>query len=96
MVAFTFRAYRGRAQHRFTCPSCGKEGRVRTFIAEKTVNPFNKDDDGFPKSASQVQRDAQRAAELDREQFAREPLCATCEDSLSYADRRALRARRAA
>lgn len=95
MATYYFQGYRGRAQHRFTCPACGKASRVRSFTVEHTVNPLNKGEDGLPKQGSQVQRDAQRAAVAQRDNFAKAPLCAKCEEALSYSERRALSERRA-
>jgi len=93
-ISVTFRAYRGRASHSFTCPACGKPKRSRVFTVEHTVNPFNKNADGFVKTASEVWREAQRAAEAELAAFKREPLCSTCENSLPYRERSALRQRR--
>ncbi len=94
MATYTFQGYRGSAKHRFDCPSCMKTGRVRAFHAEHTVNPFNRGDDGRPKQAAEVQREAKAAAVAQRDAFAREPLCAKCEDALSYSERSSLRLRR--
>lgn len=94
MVTYTFRAYRGRATHRFTCPVCEKPGRVRTLTVEHTVNPFNKNEDGSVKTATEVMRSAQAEAEAAKARFAKAPLCAKCEDGLGYAGRKALRDQR--
>jgi len=39
-------------------------------------------------------REASAEAKRQRDEFAVEPWCATCEDALSFDDRKALRARR--
>lgn len=94
MATYTFAAYKGRAEHRFDCPSCGKPKRLRAFTVEHTVNPFNKNDDGSLKRPSDVIRDAQKAAVKLRDQFATRPLCAACENALPYVERRTLAAER--
>lgn len=94
MTVYHFQAYKGRAEHRFTCPSCGKPNRVRSFTVEHTVNPFNKNDDGTIRTPSEVSRRAQQAAKQERDEFAHKPLCASCENTLPYAEARALREER--
>lgn len=96
LTTYNFQGYRGFAESVFDCPSCQKKNRKRTFRTEMTVNPFNKNVDGTTKQAMQVQREASAAAREARDQFNTEPLCKTCEDALSYPDRRALRERRSA
>lgn len=96
MPTYNFQGYKGRARMVFTCEHCGKPNRTRTFVAEHTVNPFNKNPDGSVKQASQVMREASAEAKRQRDEFAVEPWCATCEDGLSYDERKALRARRSA
>ncbi len=94
MPTYTFQGYKGRAEHRFTCPQCGKPNRHRTFTVEHTVNPFNKNDDGSVKTPKEVQASARLAAQKQRDEFIRKPLCATCENQLSYDDRKAVFAER--
>jgi hypothetical protein len=96
MTLYIFNGYKGRAEHTFTCPSCGKANRKRSFTVEHTVNPFNKNPDGSVRTASEVSANARAAAKLERDQFATEPLCKACEDDLPYADGTALRKRRRA
>lgn len=86
----TFQGFKGHVECRFDCPACGGKRRKRSFITEHTVNPFNTNPDGLPKSASQVSREAQAAARLERDQFLTSPLCRRCEDALSYLGRRDL------
>lgn len=94
MTLYTFAGYKGRAECTFDCPSCGKSKRKRSFVVEHTVNPFNKNLDGSVKDAKQVSHEARLEAAAQRDEFMREPLCRSCEDALSYADLKALRARR--
>jgi hypothetical protein len=89
-----FSGYKGRAEATFTCPSCQKTKRKRTFSVEHTVNPFNKNADGTVKNGMEVSRDAQAAADLRKRQLLGEPLCNACEEALSFSDRIALSKRR--
>jgi hypothetical protein len=88
---YTFAGHKGRATHTFTCPNCGKPNRTRTFTQEHTVNPFNKNPDGSVKTSLEVMRSAKAAAVKERDQFAKAPLCSTCENGLPYADLKAIR-----
>ncbi len=95
MTTYTFRGYRGSTSYTFTCPCCGRSNRKRTFTTEHTVNPYNRNADGTPKQATQVQREAYADAKRMRDDFATEPLCKSCEDNLTSTDRQALVRRRA-
>ena len=44
---------------KFKCSGCGKR-RTRTFIVTHTVNPFNVDESGVPKSRERVTADVLR------------------------------------
>jgi len=94
MTTYNFHGYKSRARMVFTCEHCGKPNRTRTFLAEHTVNPFNKNPDGSVKQAVQVQREANAEAKRLRDEFAVEPWCAACEDALGYSERKALQSRR--
>lgn len=94
MPTYTFQGYKGRAEHRFTCPACQKPNRLRTFTVEHTVNPFNKNEEGSVKTPREVMASASAAAKLERDQFARAPLCASCENALPYPSLKALREQR--
>lgn len=79
MANYTFRAYKGRAQYTATCKSCGKQ-RVRTVTVEHTCNPFNKNDDGSVRTATEVWRRAQAVAAQDAAKLnGSEIVCQTCE-----------------
>lgn len=93
-MRINFQSYPAVAEATFDCPKCGKLKRKRTFRAECTVNPFNVNDDGSVKTPGQVRLQSSAEAGRERDQFMREPLCATCENALSYSDRRALSKRR--
>ncbi len=95
MTTYTFRAYPAYVSATFDCPSCGKSKRKRTFRHECTVNPFNTNDDGTIKTPAEVAQQSLAEAKQSRDEFLREPLCATCENALSWADRKALWDRRA-
>lgn len=96
MVTITFQTCPASKTATFTCPSCGKKNRKRTFRHECTASPFNKKPDGSIRSRTEVFAQSYAMAEQDVQQFLREPLCARCEDTLSFADLRALHARRRA
>lgn len=96
MPTYTFQGYKGRAEHRFTCPSCQKPNRLRAFTVEHTVNPLNRNEDGSVKTPSEVIASARQAAKLERDQFAAAPMCASCENKLPYASLKALREQRRA
>lgn len=93
-IRVTFDTFPATSVSNFTCPKCGKAKRKRTFRAECTVNPFNKNDDGSIKTPSEVRKQSFEKADKERQQFEREPLCTTCEVELSYKERIALGKRR--
>ena len=93
-MLMTFQIYPASETATFTCSSCGKPKRKRTFRHECTVNPFNKNTDGSICSPNEVRAQSVAAAKRDLQQFLREPLCLKCEDALSYTDRNALFKRR--
>ena len=78
----------------FTCPSCSKEKRTRTFRVECTTNPFNVGEHGRPLTPTEVRKQSQARVALERSEFLTEPLCKACEDRLSYSDRCSLSQRR--
>jgi hypothetical protein len=90
----TFRAYGRSASCTFKCLACQKDKRKRTFRVEMTVNPFNTNPDGTVKTADQVMREAQAAANLERDQFTGYPLCKGCEDARSWSEMKSIIARR--
>jgi hypothetical protein len=92
----TFRSYPQSAYAKFDCPKCGKTKRKRTFTAECTVNPFNKHPDGRVRTATEVMWQSAQRAEAERNEFMREPLCATCEGQLPFTERSDLFKRRRA
>jgi len=87
MATYYFRAMPASKSITFDCPACLKTRRKRTFRAECTVNPFNCHPDGTQRSPREVQQ--QSVADVVRQiaEFERKPLCATCENSLSYKER---------
>lgn len=90
MTRYRFQAIPASATAVFDCPSCGKSKRKRTFRAECTVNPFNTNDDGTMKSPREVWEQSRERAIQQRDEFMRRPLCATCENALSWTERRDL------
>lgn len=62
MTVYKFSGPSIRAERRGKCPVCGKTTkRSRTF--ERTVNPFNKDENGVPKTYERVYADTRAEAE---------------------------------
>jgi hypothetical protein len=96
MTTYRFNGYTGRARHVFTCEVCSKPNRTKTFTREHTVIPFNKNADGSIKQARQVQQEAQAAAVAERAEFAKHPVCASCWDAMSYAEKQTISALRKA
>jgi sulfur relay (sulfurtransferase) complex TusBCD TusD component (DsrE family) len=90
----TFPAYGRSASCMFKCLACAKDKRKRTFRVEMTVNPYNVNPDGTQKTATEVMREAQAAANLERDQFMNYPLCKGCEDARGWSEMKAIRARR--
>lgn len=88
MAIYNFQSYPAISKATFDCPQCGKVKRTRTFRAECTVNPFNTRPDGQVRTASEVRKQSAEDASRQRDQFMSRPLCATCENGLSYADRK--------
>lgn len=89
-----FQAYPAVAEVSFDCPSCGKPKRKRSFRVECTVNPFNRREDGEIRTPDEVRQQSRVEVERRREEFMRKPLCATCENNLSFAEQRRLNAER--
>lgn len=53
MARITFQAVRRSRTKRGTCPVCGKPT-VRTRVFEHTINPFNLNAEGLPKTPEEV------------------------------------------
>ncbi len=86
----TFQSYPYTAKATFTCASCGKANRTKSFRVECTVNPYNRGPDGIPLNASQVRAQSKEEALEKRHQFMTKPVCKACEDQLSFRDRKRL------
>lgn len=95
MKTINFQPYSYVATATFDCPCCGKTKRTRSFRSECTVNPFNTKPDGHMRNASEVRAQSRDQALSERLRFMSEPLCASCENNLSRADRKSLHNRRA-
>ncbi len=62
MTVYRFQEVTHRVQRRVPCSGCGKKlTRSRTFM--NTINPFNKNEAGVPKTWSEVVADVKAAAE---------------------------------
>lgn len=95
-MRINFPAYGRVASCTFKCLACQKDKRKRTFRVEMTVNPFNTNPDGMMKPADQVSREAQEAANRERDQFNVYPLCKGCEDARSWSEMKSIHDRRRA
>lgn len=83
ITRYTFEEIQRSRVVRATCTVCGKK-RQRTFNADQTVNPYNKNDDGSVKSRDQVIA----AVEAELDNFCAEPFrCATCYSTWREAER---------
>lgn len=61
MTTYRFQQVKTKATRRGKCPSCGKSvARTRVFM--NTVNPFNRNADGVPKSYGEVFADVRDEA----------------------------------
>jgi hypothetical protein len=94
LMLVTFPAYGRSASCTFKCLACKKDKRKRTFRVEMTVNPYNTHADGNMKQAFEVGREAQLAANRQRDQFMTYPLCKGCEDARSWYEMKSIRERR--
>jgi hypothetical protein len=63
MTTYRFREVKRSAQRRLKCRSCGKRfSRSRTFT--QTINPFNKNADGDPKTYAEIWKELGIEAEV--------------------------------
>lgn len=74
MTAYTFPVVHYRATKNLPCPGCGKKVR-RQWTVEHTVNPYNRNPDGQPKTHEEVFE----AARAEGRQWEQEPVtCSRC------------------
>lgn len=74
MTAITFASVKRSAVLKGACTECGRK-RTRTATVENTINPFNRNSDGLPKSRAEVTVDVERQlAEIKAQPF----VCASC------------------
>jgi hypothetical protein len=79
-ITTTFREEKRSADYRCGCQGCGKVLNRKAVVAH-TVNPWNKNEQGEPKSRSEVGQDAQRAADAEAIRLADVPAwCRDCEE----------------
>jgi len=91
MATYNFQSYPYSAQAKFDCPECGKKNRIRSFRAECTLNPFNKDESGNVRGPGEVMAQSRAYAFAKRDEFMKRPICLSCENKLSYVERNVLR-----
>lgn len=96
MTMHHFPVYSVTSTATFTCTTCGKEKRKRTFRAECTVSPFNTRPGGEVRTPPEVKQQSHEQAQRWCAEFLREPMCKACEDALTFSERAALSARRRA
>jgi hypothetical protein len=76
-----FDMVKGSARYLVTCASCGKLLN-RTVTIEQSVNPFNKNAAGSPKTYAEVSASARAAAVMEAKRLTHEPAaCRDCEDA---------------
>ena len=75
----------------FTCSTCGRSKRTKTFVGDCTVNPFNKKTDGTIRSRDEVREQSRAKAETRAKSFMAKPCCTSCFDAMTYEDRQMLR-----
>jgi len=80
ITTYTFNTVRGEEPYKCTCGSCGKTLRRRAVV-ENTINPYNRTEDGTPKTRSQVYWDARAAAKVEAARLeGTETICRDCEE----------------
>lgn len=79
MVMISFQQVKLSGSKSGTCPTCGKKVTRRKTVTQ-TVNPFNRNADGVPKTQEEVQASVREALKAWKEQPAYH---AKCERSLS-------------
>lgn len=62
---------------RYKCRSCNKP-RTKNFRVSHTINPWNKNEDGEPKSHSEVAEDVSYELSEKIKQFLVSPHCSAC------------------
>ena len=76
----TFQVVKARIELKLKCKECGKAIK-RVVRVEHTINPFNKNSAGVPKSYSEVFADADREATKQADKMKRTGvMCGSCQD----------------
>lgn len=80
MPTYRFREVKHQASKNLPCPKCGKKlRRQRTF--GQTINPFNKNADGLPKTELEIVRELNDQAKAWEAEPETHPACKTGEAS---------------
>ena len=68
------------SQSRLVRTKCKRCGRIfqRTFKESQTVNPYNRNADGFVKTAEEIVRECRAKVDLSADKFERYPYCSKC------------------
>ena len=61
------------------CEECGKK-RTRTISDFHTVNPFNKNEKGLPKTAFEIREELRKSVLEKAEELKKHNMCATCQE----------------
>jgi hypothetical protein len=76
LVTYRYDAVKHTTKKRVSCRSCGKSFyRQRTFY--QTINPFNKNAEGYPKSRSEIWTELK----AESESWQPDDICSKCKDN---------------
>jgi len=68
------------------CEKCGKN-RQRTIVSMQTVNPWNKNSQGLPKSRDEVNASVNKNLKLLVKRFREKFICKSCENKLPWGEK---------
>ena len=90
-----FQVYPAVKKVKFTCIVCEKPNREKTLRAECTLNPFNVDASGIPLSPNAVAQQSRDMVDRSASRFLAKPVCLSCENKMTYRERKIFLADRA-
>lgn len=80
MSRYTFGELSSKRTLRLKCTKCGKKFQT-TVRAYQTINPFNRDKNGMPKSADQIIKENDESVDLQVKQiFDKGATCLNCDE----------------
>jgi hypothetical protein len=65
---------------RAKCKKCGKRFQ-RTFTESQTVNPYNRNTEGYVKSQIEIAKECADKVSIGADEFSKYPLCSNCRES---------------